>query len=314
MADLATRLGAARLRARADRRVIVTDVERHLGTRRTFATLRLLKRRYPRIAFVWLMGADNLEQMPAWGRWPAIFKGVRVAVFDRSPYSYRAQAGAAAHRFAASRCTPRGIWTRPLPAWTYLAVRRHAATATAIRNSATAKPTRRSKARQEKTITAPSTSLSKMVETALASLAADGAQDVLDIDLMGKTTIADRMIVASGTSGRMVSAMAQHLVTKFKEMGLKPRSEGEQFGDWVLVDAGDLIVHLFRPEVRKFYDLERIWQTATPVRTEAKEKKPKPKAKAKAAPKGAPKARAKKPAAKAPTKACRKAPAKKSAR
>jgi ribosome silencing factor RsfS/YbeB/iojap len=294
--------------------VIVTDVERRLGTRRTYATLRLLKQRYPCIEFVWLMGADNLDQMPRWGRWPAIFKGARVAVFDRSPYSYRAQAGAAAHRFASSRCTARRIWTRPPPAWTYLTIRRHAANATAIRNSEIAKPTRRSKVPKEKNITASSSSLAKMVETALASLATDGAQEVLDIDLMGKTTIADRMIVASGTSARMVTAMAQHLVTKFKEMGLKPRSEGEQFGDWVLVDAGDLIVHLFRPEVRKFYDLERIWQTATPVRTEAKEKKPKAKAKAKAAPKGAPKARAKRPAGKAPAKPRRKAPAKKSAR
>src|SRR5262245_46805778 len=67
MADLAKRLATARARANADRRVIVTDVEQRLGTRRTFATLRLLKQRYPRIEFVWLMGADNLEQMPRWG-------------------------------------------------------------------------------------------------------------------------------------------------------------------------------------------------------------------------------------------------------
>ena len=132
---------------------------------------------------------------------------------------------------------------------------------------------------------------------------------------MGKTTFADRMIVASGTSSRMVSAMAQHLVTKFKEMGLKPRSEGEQFGDWVLVDAGDLIVHLFRPEVRKFYDIERIWaSTPTAVKAEAKAKKPKPKAKTKAVPKTAAKARGKNPATKSSAKARRKAPAKKSGR
>jgi nicotinate-nucleotide adenylyltransferase len=137
MADLAKRLDAARAQTKYDRRVIVTDVESRLGTRRTYATLSLLTRRYPNIAFVWLMGADNLEQMPRWGRWPAIFKAVRVAVFDRSPYSYRAQAGAAAQQFASSRRTARKIWTREPPAWTYLAIRRHAATATAIRNAAT---------------------------------------------------------------------------------------------------------------------------------------------------------------------------------
>jgi len=83
---------------------------------------------------------------------------------------------------------------------------------------------------------------------------------VLAIDLVGKTSIADRMVIASGTSGRMVSAMAQHLVAKLKTDGYTPKTEGEKFGDWVLVDAGDVIVHLFRPEVRSFYNIERIWQ------------------------------------------------------
>jgi ribosome-associated protein len=132
------------------------------------------------------------------------------------------------------------------------------------------------------------------VATIMESLHADGAQDIQDIDLVGKTSIADRMIVASGTSARMVSALAQHIVTKLKAIGVMPRSEGEQYGDWVLVDAGDVIVHLFRPEVRAFYDLERIWKTAgtepakpqKPARKAAKSKAKAP-AKAKAAPKTA---------------------------
>lgn len=98
-----------------------------------------------------------------------------------------------------------------------------------------------------------------MVETVLTSLDADKAQDILTIDLVGKTSIADRMIIASGTSGRMVSAMAEHLVAKLKALGLKPKTEGERHGDWVLLDVGDVIVHLFRPEVRQFYNIERIW-------------------------------------------------------
>ena len=98
-----------------------------------------------------------------------------------------------------------------------------------------------------------------MVETILTSLDADKAQDILTIDLMGKTSIADRMIIASGTSARAVSAMAEHLVGKLKELKVRPRTEGERHGDWVLIDTGDVIVHLFRPEVRLFYNLERIW-------------------------------------------------------
>jgi ribosome-associated protein len=101
--------------------------------------------------------------------------------------------------------------------------------------------------------------LEQLVETILTSLDADKAQDILTIDLMGKTSIADRMIIASGTSARAVAAMAEHLVGKLKELKVRPRTEGEKHGDWVLIDAGDVIVHLFRPEVRLFYNLERIW-------------------------------------------------------
>ncbi len=112
-----------------------------------------------------------------------------------------------------------------------------------------------------------------MVDSILSTLDNDKAQDVLAIDLVGKTSIADRMIIASGTSGRMVSAMAEHLMIKLKAMDVKPKSEGEKYGDWVLIDAGDVIVHLFRPEVRAFYNIERIWaapaaaHTTEPVKT-----------------------------------------------
>lgn len=110
-----------------------------------------------------------------------------------------------------------------------------------------------------------------MVGTILASLDDDKAQDILTIDLMGKTSIADRMIIASGTSARQVSAMAQHLVEKLREIGVKAQTEGEKHGDWVLIDAGDVVVHLFRPEVRNFYQIERIWSSpATPTKKPAK--------------------------------------------
>lgn len=122
--------------------------------------------------------------------------------------------------------------------------------------------------------------MDQLAATILTSLDDDKAQDVLTIDLVGKTSIADRMIVASGTSARMVSAMADHLARKLKTAGIKVQSEGEKHGDWVVIDAGDVIVHLFRPEVRTFYNIERIWQA--PVTTApAPAAKPKPKARAK---------------------------------
>lgn len=92
------------------------------------------------------------------------------------------------------------------------------------------------------------------------SLDDDKAQDVVVIDLAGKTEIADYMVVASGQSSRQVGAMATHLTQKIKELGIKELGiEGQSQGDWVLIDAGDVIIHLFRPEVRDFYGLEKMW-------------------------------------------------------
>ena len=114
-------------------RVVVTDVEARLGVTRTAEVLRLLKRRYPHLVFVWLMGADNLAEIPRWWRWADIFSAVRVAVFDRSPYSYKALAGQAATRFSSARVAAKALMTRALPAWTYIPMRRHPASATALR-------------------------------------------------------------------------------------------------------------------------------------------------------------------------------------
>jgi ribosome-associated protein len=94
----------------------------------------------------------------------------------------------------------------------------------------------------------------------LQSLDDDQAQDVISIPLEGKTAIADHMVIASGRSTRQVTAMAQKLAERIKHGGFGHcRIEGLPAADWVLVDAGDVIVHLFRPEVRSFYNLERMW-------------------------------------------------------
>ncbi len=91
------------------------------------------------------------------------------------------------------------------------------------------------------------------------SLDDDKAEDIIAIDLQGKTAIADYMVIASGRSTRQVVSLAQKLSEKLHKDGLQARIEGKDNGDWVLVDAGDVIVHLFRPEVRSFYGIEKIW-------------------------------------------------------
>jgi ribosome-associated protein len=105
----------------------------------------------------------------------------------------------------------------------------------------------------------------RVVEIVLTSLDDDKAEDTVVIDLAGKTTIADAMIITSGRSGRHVGAMADHLLEKLKAMGVSVQIEGQASADWVLIDAGDVIVHLFRPEVRAFYNIEKMWGVDSPV-------------------------------------------------
>ena len=102
--------------------------------------------------------------------------------------------------------------------------------------------------------------VAELLKVVQASLDDDKAEDVVVIDLAGKTEIADFMVIANGTSKRQVGAMADHLQQKIKASGLKGfATEGLDNCDWVLIDAGDVIVHLFRPEVRDFYSLDKIW-------------------------------------------------------
>ena len=137
MAGLDSRLDMAKSVA-DDPRIKVTDIERRLGTRYTADTLRALAKRYPRLAFIWLMGADNLIEIPLWRAWTAIFGAVPIAVFDRPTYAYRALAGKAARRFARFRRDPRRA--RMLagctpPAWVLIRGKTHSGSATHIRAS-----------------------------------------------------------------------------------------------------------------------------------------------------------------------------------
>lgn len=98
-----------------------------------------------------------------------------------------------------------------------------------------------------------------LLDLALSSLDDDQAIDVVPIALEGKSSIADHMVIASGRSTRHVAAMAQKLEQRAKKAGYDVRTEGLPNADWVLIDMHDVIVHLFRPEVRSFYNLERMW-------------------------------------------------------
>lgn len=103
----------------------------------------------------------------------------------------------------------------------------------------------------------------------LKSLDDDKALDPVTIDLAGKTTFADWMVVATGTSQRHISACAEKLIERLKAVGVDASVEGMGESDWVLIDAGDVIVHLFRAETRAFYDIEKLWSSLPPSRAAA---------------------------------------------
>jgi len=112
-------------------------------------------------------------------------------------------------------------------------------------------------------MTTPSTALLSAIEH---TLRAHKAEDIVQIDLRGTSTIGDFMVICSGRSARQVIAIAEKLIEHLKQLyHMRVRVEGKAMGDWVLIDAHDVIVHVFRPEVRAFYQLERLWQSQRTV-------------------------------------------------
>jgi ribosome-associated protein len=99
-----------------------------------------------------------------------------------------------------------------------------------------------------------------LLDEILASLDDDKAEEIVTINLKGKSEMADHMVICSGRSSRQVAAISDKLVERLKQnLGVLSKVEGKDTGDWVLIDAGDVIVHVFRPEVREFYQLEKMW-------------------------------------------------------
>lgn len=106
-------------------------------------------------------------------------------------------------------------------------------------------------------------SAAEVLALVLKSVDDDKAEQIVEIDLRGRSDVADYMVICSGRSSRQVAAISEKLADRLKqEMRISVRMEGKETGDWVLIDAGDVIVHVFRPEVRDFYQLEKMWLPA----------------------------------------------------
>jgi nicotinate-nucleotide adenylyltransferase len=276
MAPFALRLRDARRVAGLDRRIRVSDFEERQGSRYTADTVRVLRRRFPHLRFVWLMGSDNLSQLSRWERWPQIFRTLPIAVFDRPSDSHRALASLPARRFARYRLPPasaRRLAEREPPAWAFFHTRLDMRSATQLRRARRQILSQTFK--EQKTAVSPipvekrprpgdpghpRPDLHDLVIDALEDGKAD---DIVTIDLVGKTTIADEMVIASARSARQVVALTERLEAALAGRG-RISIEGKSQGDWVLIDAGDVIVHLFRPEIRSYYNLEKMWGEGLP--------------------------------------------------
>ncbi|KKL99920.1 hypothetical protein LCGC14_1809580 [marine sediment metagenome] len=104
-----------------------------------------------------------------------------------------------------------------------------------------------------------------LLDVILSSLDDDKAEDVVTVNLSGKSEMADYMVICSGRSSRQVGSISENLVDKLKaDHGRLSKIEGKDTGDWVLIDTGDIIVHVFRPEVREFYQIEKMWAGQRP--------------------------------------------------
>ncbi len=132
--------------------------------------------------------------------------------------------------------------------------------------AAKAKAPRKSTAKTVEAVNSADARARQLLKLVTKSLDDDKAEDIVSVDLAGKSAIADYMVIATGRNTRQLAAMAHHVAEKLAKAGAKPIGiEGISQGDWVLVDGNDIIVHLFRPEVRKLYSLEKMWGLEQPT-------------------------------------------------
>jgi nicotinate-nucleotide adenylyltransferase len=267
MSPLARRLEQARRVAAVCRSITVSDLESGMRSRYTADTVASLRGRFPRLRFVWLMGSDNLAQLRHWQRWTEIFRSVPIAVFDRPGSSLRALAELPARRFARHRLPPsavRRLAEAVPPAWAFFHTRLDPASATQIRAArGPVEDMPPPAVARLMTLPAGDGAAPSLLDLVLRTLEDGLAEDIVTLDLAGKTTIADFMVVASGRSARQVLALTERLEAALARR-VRFSVEGKTQGDWVLIDAGDVIVHLFRPDIRSYYNLEKMWAEALP--------------------------------------------------
>ena len=232
-------------------KIIVSDIEKNLPTNYTADTIKILKETYPKIKFVWLMGADNMVEVHRWYNWHNIFQDVFVAVFDRAEFKNAVIASEASQCYSQLDISMEDFKKYSLEpgAWYFFQIQKSSMSSTNLRNVYKAgnidimKPT----------------DIEQLKDIVLTSLDNDKGSEILLCDLKGKSDLARYMVIVSGSSSRHVCSMIENLMDILKKVSISSTASGLENGQWVLLDAGDIIINAFLPEYRELYKLEELW-------------------------------------------------------
>ena len=197
---------------------------------------------YPDVSFVWIMGSDCAAEISQWKDWEKFINLIPIAIYPRPSFEIESDKLDLIKNNAKqidlssqenfSICKPPVITFIPGPM-----------------SDISSSQIRKVK-------------MYKTLDNILTQLEDNKALDIISIDLKGKSDIADFLVIATGTSNRHVGSLSENLISELKKDGIKDiKAEGINKSDWVLIDSGDVIVHIFRKEVREFYNLEKLWQT-----------------------------------------------------
>lgn len=235
-----------------EKSILVSDFERQslINDSLTFSTLSKLQTLYPSTLFTWIMGADNLEHFNKWEGWRGIVSMVPVVVLNRDEYLSNFKGSNTYHGVKVVWITEESSINILEPNTIYLLETPNVdISSTKIRNNHML---------LNKENTANSDFAHTLKQFIVSSLESDNAQDIAEIDLLGKADFARYMVVVSGNSSRHIKSMAENLRVKLKQdMGILANiSSGE---NWIAIDALDIIIHIFRPQEREKYSLEKMW-------------------------------------------------------
>ncbi len=259
-----------------DRQIVVSDLEELLDLQMSADTMQALTAAFPATDFVWIMGSDILTELHEWELADDFVEQVPLAVFARPGSVVPALNSVMARKLADFRYTgPESQFMGfAAPAWTFINAPMVDISSTRLRAERFAAEQRAlaDQPRQRGGVVvggqAPQQQEQARIDSAedlrdlvMAVLEDNKAEEINLVDLSGKSSIADYMIIASGRAATHVKAISDHVQRAVKKAGGKTQNvAGQGNGDWVLLDLGDVVLHLFRPEVREFYQLDQLWR------------------------------------------------------